>query len=50
MEASCELNIYRTRVGIQLTSVPSFFDLFVAMCKHVDDFVERTNKSSPRTI
>lgn len=27
-----------------------FFDLFVAMCRHVDEFVEKTNKSSPRTI
>lgn len=27
-----------------------FFDLFVAMCQHVDDVVEIANKSSPRTI
>ncbi|CAF9923538.1 MAG: hypothetical protein ALECFALPRED_002404 [Alectoria fallacina] len=27
-----------------------FFDLFVALCLHTDEFVERTNKSSPRTI
>ncbi|MCJ1277372.1 hypothetical protein MMC21_005184 [Puttea exsequens] len=27
-----------------------FFDLFVAMCSHVDDIIEVTNKSSPRTI
>jgi hypothetical protein len=27
-----------------------FFDLFVAMCNHIDDIVDLTNKSSPRTI
>jgi hypothetical protein len=27
-----------------------FFDLFVAMCNHIDDIVELTNKSSPKTI
>jgi len=27
-----------------------FFDLFVAMCNHVDDIVDLTNRSSPRTI
>ena len=27
-----------------------FFDLFVAMCNHVDDIIEVTNKSSPKTI
>jgi hypothetical protein len=27
-----------------------FFDLFVAMCNHIDDVVELTSKSSPRTI
>ena len=27
-----------------------FFDLFVAMCNHIDDIVAITNKSSPRTI
>lgn len=27
-----------------------FFDLFVAMCQHVDDVVEIANKSSPKTI
>jgi len=26
-----------------------FFDLFVAMCNHIDDIVEISNKSSPRT-
>jgi hypothetical protein len=27
-----------------------FFDLFVAMCNHIDDIVEISNKSSPKTI
>ncbi|KAI9821397.1 MAG: hypothetical protein M1832_003404 [Thelocarpon impressellum] len=27
-----------------------FFDLFVAMCNHVDDIVDISNKGSPRTI
>lgn len=27
-----------------------FFDLFVSMCRHIDDIVEVTNKSSPKTI
>lgn len=27
-----------------------FFDLFVAMCNHIDDIVEITNKSSPKSI
>jgi hypothetical protein len=27
-----------------------FFDLFVAMCNHVDDIVEATNARSPKTI
>lgn len=27
-----------------------FFDLFVSMCRHIDDIVEITNKSSPKTI
>lgn len=27
-----------------------YFDLFVAMCNHIDDIVDLTNKSSPRTI
>lgn len=27
-----------------------FFDLFVSMCRHIDDIVEMTNKSSPKTI
>lgn len=27
-----------------------FFDLFVAMCNHIDDITELTNKSSPRTV
>ena len=31
-------------------SLHRFFDLFVAMCSHVDDIIEVTNKSSPRTI
>lgn len=27
-----------------------FFDLFVAMCNHIDDIVEMGNKSTPKTI
>ncbi|KAI2626286.1 hypothetical protein GGS21DRAFT_530898 [Xylaria nigripes] len=27
-----------------------FFDLFVAMCNHLDDVVDRTNSCTPRTI
>jgi len=27
-----------------------FFDLFVAMCNHIDDIVDLTNSSSPKTI
>jgi hypothetical protein len=27
-----------------------FFDLFVAMCNHVDDIVDITNNRSPKTI
>lgn len=27
-----------------------FFDLFVAMCNHIDDIVDMTNSSSPKTI
>jgi len=27
-----------------------FFDLFVAMCNHIDDITELTNKNSPRTV
>jgi len=27
-----------------------FFDLFVAMCNHIDDITELTNKSSPKTV
>lgn len=32
------------------TRMSRFFDLFVAMCNHVDDIIEVTNKSSPKTI
>ncbi|KAL9138257.1 MAG: hypothetical protein Q9175_000533 [Cornicularia normoerica] len=38
------------RMEMGLGGSKFFFDLFVAMCRHVDEFVERTNKSSPRTI
>ena len=27
-----------------------FFDLFVAMCNHIDDITELTNKGSPKTV
>jgi hypothetical protein len=27
-----------------------FFDLFVAMCNHLDDVVDATNSRTPRTI
>jgi len=32
------------------TGLFRFFDLFVAMCNHVDDIIEVANKSSPKTI
>jgi hypothetical protein len=27
-----------------------FFDLFVAMCNHIDDIVDVTNSRSPKSI